>query len=185
MPGRTGGVPASHYALVGPLWVQIEQALDEAGARGAGARWQMHSLRHRLSREQVARLHYIRLQRNRLMHFPPRALDDPSRWERSCREAINDLRRGTHLARPASGTRPPGPGAIRRAPGGHAHALIHPSPRRPAGHPRPSDRDHWPTWAKGVAWGLGAWVVLTHEALLSLAMLAFLGWLGWTIFGRR
>ena len=33
--------------------------------------------------------------------------------------------------------------------------------------------------------GLGAWVVLTHEALLSLAALALLGWLGWTIFGRR
>lgn len=191
---RTRRVPPAHYALVGPLWVELEDALHRAGARGVGASWQIRSLHRRLSPQQVARLHYLRVQRNRLSHRPARPLSNAAEWERSCREAIRDLH---VLARLSGGVRRPaifdlhslwdpksrGPSS---RPSGHSPAL---PPARshvlPPFRRRIEPDDSWPTWAKGLAWGLGAWVVLTHEALLSLAMLALLGWLAWTIFGRR
>jgi hypothetical protein len=84
-------VPPHHYSLVGPLWVELEQALLDSGATGSSAEARIRSVEKRLRQQAVRRLHYVRMQRNQLMHAPPRPLDDAHEWERACRQSIRLL----------------------------------------------------------------------------------------------
>lgn len=165
--------PPSHYALVGPLWAELEQVLADAGAVGHSADDQINSLRARLGARSTRRLHGVRMQRNRLMHSPPQPLPDPLRWERECRDAIADVRTlcRFHRADPTwREKRHHMPGHVPRHP---SHFRSHHVQRR------------WPLWARAAAWGLGGYVVLTNEALTVMSALAVIGLLVWSIVGKR
>ena len=84
--------PSDHYALVGPLWSELEQALVDAGGTGDSAEEMINSLRAKLSRSRSDALHYVRMERNALQHRQAKPLTDSSKWERLCRESISDLR---------------------------------------------------------------------------------------------
>ena len=151
-------IPPHHYALVGSLWNELEQALHEAGTTGATADLKIRSLRHRMGPHAVRRLHYVRLQRNRLMHFPTRPLEDPAEWERACRESIARVRalRSSDVPRQM-----------------RSHAAHH-RPRTPR--PPASSGTSVPFWMKALGGGLMAWVVLQDARLTELAGLALIAW---------
>lgn len=184
--------PPTHFALVGLLWTDFEQALRNAGASGASAKQQIDSLRHRLPRHDLAQMHYVRLQRNSVMHAPSRPLANPVLWERLCREGVQTLRalpaRGTAPWPPVrSGSSAPRVRSYAPAPvrGGAARAGRAAGPLRPAPRRRGGGDDGFPLWAKVLAWGGGAYVVLNNETLTSLAGLGGICWLLWSIFGKR
>lgn len=84
-------IPPEHFTLVGPLWSRFEGSLHDSGASGESAEEMINSLRNKVSRELIDRMHYVRMERNALNHFPARPLADPQRWESWCKEAISAL----------------------------------------------------------------------------------------------
>lgn len=167
--------PPSHHALVGPLWADLETALQDSGALGRNAKEQINSLRGRLPPPALHRLHYVRLQRNRVTHAPTRPLSNPALWERACREAIRDVR-------VAAGRRAPGWSGT---PSSGVPTFLRRTHLKRTGTDRRRTSDDLPAWAKVLAWGLGAYVVLQNESLTVIVGLGFICWLIWSIFGRR
>lgn len=84
--------PKDHYALVGPLWAELEQALHESEVEGETVDEKINSLRSRLSSEVISGLHYVRKERNALVHREAKPLANPSEWEDICRKSITEVR---------------------------------------------------------------------------------------------
>lgn len=166
-------VPPSHYALVGPLWTDLEEALHDAGAVGPTAKSQIDSLRSRLGASSTRRLHDVREERNRLTHKWPRPLRNPPRWERDCRAAISDLRAlsGSRRAMPTPHRARP---HFRRYP---VHHHSHPVTRH--------RRGRWPFWARASACGIGGYLIFSNETLTVMAAFSLIGLVVWSIVRPR
>jgi hypothetical protein len=90
MPHTVTPPSASDTLLVTATAGRIERALTE--------RWQLpaanlhhaiDALRHRgVSRRVVAALHYLRMERNRVLHHPRQALRDPARYQALAAEVL-------------------------------------------------------------------------------------------------
>lgn len=153
-------IPSHHYSLVGPLWVELEQALFESGATGASAEARIRSIEARLGPQGVRRLHYVRMQRNQLMHAPPRPLDDAREWEQACRQSIDLLRAITRTRHRAGRAR------LRRRPSVVANASSRP----------------WQVVAVGI---LAAAAVLSGARYIELICTALMAWLIWALFTQH
>lgn len=71
--------PDEHWLLVKNLWLPIENTLDKIGAVGDDAREKIDSLAGRLSSSLIDQLHYLRMERNALIH-KNKPLSDLTHW---------------------------------------------------------------------------------------------------------
>ena len=72
--------PDEHWLLVKNLWLPIESALDSLGAVGEDAREKIDSLAGKLGNSLISELHYLRMERNALIH-KNKPLVDSDRWK--------------------------------------------------------------------------------------------------------
>lgn len=99
--------PDEHWLLVKNLWLPIENGLDTLGAIGEDAREKIDSLAGKLSNSLIDQLHYLRMERNALIHNN-RPLGDYKRWETtalSVQETIRSASQqndGTSVTMPSS-----------------------------------------------------------------------------------
>jgi len=82
--------PGEHYAKVGPLWVEIEAAVQRFGGSGSDMAAQIDSLEGRIPSSTITSLHRLREQRNRLFHKGV-PLSSPSDWQSGCERALSEL----------------------------------------------------------------------------------------------
>lgn len=82
--------PDEHWLLVKNLWLPIEDDLDTLGAIGEDAREKIDSMAGRLNSSIIDQLHYLRMERNALIHNN-KPLHDHNLWKKtalSVRETI-------------------------------------------------------------------------------------------------
>lgn len=82
--------PDEHWLLVKNFWLPIENRLDALGAVGEDAREKIDSLNGKLPSAVIDQLHYLRKERNALLH-KNRPLDDPGRWEVTAKTALSHI----------------------------------------------------------------------------------------------
>lgn len=84
--------PDEHWLLVKNLWLPIEKGLDLLGANGEDAREKIDSLAEKLDSALIDQLHYLRMERNALIH-KNKALSDSSRWETTAKRVTASIQK--------------------------------------------------------------------------------------------
>lgn len=73
--------PDEHWLLVKNLWLPVENNLELLGASGEDVREKIDSLSPMLGVDITNKLHYLRMERNKLLH-ENRPLNDAGKWEK-------------------------------------------------------------------------------------------------------
>lgn len=97
--------PDEHWLLVKNLWLPIENGLDTLGAIGEDAREKIDSLAGRLSSSLIDQLHYLRMERNALIH-KNKPLGDHKRWETTALSVQESIRNASTQGGGTSATVP-------------------------------------------------------------------------------
>jgi hypothetical protein len=82
--------PNEHWQLVKDLWMPIENELSLQGAIGKDAVEKIDSMRGRLSATHIDYLHYLRMDRNGVIHSN-RAMNNAVLWESRAKECLAAL----------------------------------------------------------------------------------------------
>ncbi|MBK6803321.1 MAG: hypothetical protein IPG83_18070 [Novosphingobium sp.] len=143
-----------HHDLVGVYWPLFERALASAGATGDNSAKKISSLRGRLGPEAIRQMHYLRTQRNRLVHAPALPLKDANHWETLCRASIRQLAPGLNL--PAE------------------HIATDMAAQNSA-----AGEESSTPW---ILWGVAAFVALGHEPLQQPVAVLFGLWLAYRLY---
>ncbi len=95
--------PASHILLVTSVMARIESALTELWAvPGPDLKQKIDMLRqHQVQGQVIGALHYLRIERNRVLHHPCRPLRDVERFRTLANEVLPIVERQPQSALPA------------------------------------------------------------------------------------
>ena len=82
--------PDEHYVVVGNPWVELERAVKRSGGTGEDMAERIGSLKDKLPAVTINYLHYLRTERNALIHDGT-ALSEPDVWKERCSEVLDQL----------------------------------------------------------------------------------------------
>lgn len=82
--------PDEHYAVVGNQWVELERAVKSSGGTGEDMAERISSLKDKLPASTIKHLHYLRTERNALVHEGS-PLSSPDVWKARCSEVLDQL----------------------------------------------------------------------------------------------